>query len=612
MTLEAWYTIGVIGAVIAVLIAHKMSIDVAMMGGLTMLLLGDVFLPGDILSVSHAIEGFSHRAIILIAALFVVAAGMQETGGMALIAQPLLGRPKTIAGAQLRLMGPVAIMSAFMNNTPIVAMYLPIVSDWAKKLRISTSKLYLPLSFASILGGRITYIGTASNIVVMGLFLQYFSDPKNASIVEGIKELSAGEQFWGIAWIGIPTTLVGLAYLILVSRWLLPERKPADENSLDARKYQTEMIVLPDSPIVGKTIEEAGLRHLPGLFLTQIERQGRTRTAVSPEERLQPNDRLAFAGILESVIDLRKIRGLIPATDQVAKVGAPRSSRILVEAVIARNSPLVGQTVRAAQFRTVYNAAIIAVHRNGQQIKKKVGDIMLQPGDTLLLETHTDFAKAYRNSDDFYLVSTVEDSRPIRHERAGIAIGILTLLIILFTLTDIPQVISAFLCAALMIGSRCVTGTIARSSINWQILIVIAAALGMGRALETTGAAEHIAHQVTDLGHALSLGPHGMLFIVFILAAGFAQLINTSGAAVLMFPITMNIAAELEVSPVPFAFVLMAAASASFISPMSYQTNLMVYGPGGYRFTDFVKIGFPLTVLLAILAVVIAPLVFPL
>jgi len=612
MTLEAWYTLGVIGAVIAVLIAHKMSIDVAMMGGLTMLLLGDVFLPGDILSVSHAIEGFSHRAIILIAALFVVAAGMQETGGMALIAQPLLGRPKTIAGAQLRLMGPVAIMSAFMNNTPIVAMYLPIVSDWAKKLRISTSKLYLPLSFASILGGRITYIGTASNIVVMGLFLQYFSDPKNASIVEGIKELSAGEQFWGIAWIGIPTTLVGLAYLILVSRWLLPERKPADENSLDARKYQTEMIVLPDSPIVGKTIEEAGLRHLPGLFLTQIERQGRTRTAVSPEERLQPNDRLAFAGILESVIDLRKIRGLIPATDQVAKVGAPRSSRILVEAVIARNSPLVGQTVRAAQFRTVYNAAIIAVHRNGQQIKKKVGDIMLQPGDTLLLETHTDFAKAYRNSDDFYLVSTVEDSRPIRHERAGIAIGILTLLIILFTLTDIPQVISAFLCAALMIGSRCVTGTIARSSINWQILIVIAAALGMGRALETTGAAEHIAHQVTDLGHYLSLGPHGMLFIVFILAAGFAQLINTSGAAVLMFPITMNIAAELEVSPVPFAFVLMAAASASFISPMSYQTNLMVYGPGGYRFTDFVKIGFPLTVLLAILAVVIAPLVFPL
>lgn len=617
---EAWFTIVIIGLVIAALMTNRISVDVAMVGGLTLLMVGH-FIFGEVLgmdgvlSVPDAIAGFAHQAIMMIGALFVVAAGLQETGGMQVIAQRLLGRPKTILGAQLRLMAPVALLSGFMNNTPIVAMYLPIVSDWAKKLRISPSKLFMPLSFAAILGGKLTYIGTASNIVVMGLFIRFLADPQERQWLDalGVTEPSSTVQFWGIAVIGVPTAVAGIVFIALTSKWLLPQRKPAEPVTLDARKYEVEMIVKPDSAIVGKTIEAAGLRHLPGLFLTQIERRGTVLWAVSPNQRIEADDRLAFVGVLESVVDLRKIRGLVPATDQVQKLAIGSQPRMFVEAVVSHNSPLVGRTVRKSKFRGRYNAAIIAVHRNGEHINAKIGDIVLKPGDTLLLDTHAGFVDAYRNSDDFYLVSTVEDSRPVRHERAWLALGILAALIVMLTVTSISPVIAAFLCAMAMITTRCVTGTVARAAINWQVLIVIGCALGMGVALQQTGAADVITHMILDLCARIgvSQNPHAMLFAMFMLAAVFAQLITNYGAAVLMFPIMMATARDLGVRPEPFVFCLMAAAGSSFMSPVAYQTNLMVYGPGRYRFMDYVKLGTPLTLIVAVIACTVAPLFFP-
>ena len=620
MTFEAWFTIVIIGLVIAALMTNRISVDVAMVGGLTLLMVGDFIFGemlgrGGVLSVPDAIAGFAHQAIMMIGALFVVAAGLQETGGMQVIAQRLLGRPKTILGAQLRLMAPVALLSGFMNNTPIVAMYLPIVGDWAKKLRISPSKLFMPLSFAAILGGKLTYIGTASNIVVMGLFIRFLADPQEQQWLAslGITEPSSTVQFWGIAAIGVPTAVAGIVFIALTSKWLLPQRKPAEPITPDARKYEVEMIVKGDSAIVGKTIEAAGLRHLPGLFLTQIERAGTVLSAVSPDQRIEANDRLAFVGVLESVVDLRKIRGLVPATDQVQKLAIGSQPRMFVEAVVSHNSPLVGRTVRKSQFRGRYNAAIIAVHRNGEHINAKIGDIVLKPGDTLLLDTHAGFVDTYRNSDDFYLVSTVEDSRPVRHERAWVALGILAALIVMLTVTPISPVVAAFLCAMAMITTRCVTGTVARAAINWQVLIVIGCALGMGVALQKTGAADVIAHMILDLCAwiGVSQNPHAMLFAMFMLTAVFAQLITNYGAAVLMFPIMMATARDLGVRPEPFVFCLMAAAGSSFMSPVAYQTNLMVYGPGRYRFMDYVKLGAPLTLLVAVIACAVAPLFFP-
>jgi len=618
MTLEAWFTVCIIALVTAVLASNKMVPEVVMMGGLTALLIGDA-LAGGILPPEKAFAGFAHPAVVMIGALFVVAAGLTETGGLARIAQYLLGRPRRVLGAQVRMMVPVAILSGFMNNTPIVVMYLPIINDWAKRLRISPSKLYMPLSFAALLGGKITLIGTASNVVVMGLYMSFVESrlAREASGEAeawlqglGVEPLSGSAQFWAVGALGLPTTLIGIGLILVTSRWLLPERRPVSETVVDARRYQAEMRVQPNSSIVGKSIEEAGLRHLPGLYLTQIERAGEILHAVDPDAKLAAGDTLYFAGILESVVDLRKIRGLVPATDQVEKVRVAGEQRTLVEAVVARNSPLVGKTVRESRFRTTFNAAIIAVHRNGERIRRKIGDIVLRPGDTLLLDTHAGFVDSHRNSDTFYLVSNVAGSTPPRHERASFSLGVLVLLVALLTLSPLPPVVAALVCAAAMVLGRGVAPSVAHEKVAWPILIVIGAALGMGESLTHTGAAQHIAEQIMAM--FAGSGPRTMLLVMFTLTMLFAQLITSYGAAVLMFPITMVTSEALGVNPEPFLFTLMVAAGSTYLSPVAYQTNLMVYGPGGYRFLDYMRLGLPLVVAIGITCTVLAPALFPL
>lgn len=553
------------------------------------------------LTLDQALVGFSHPAVILIGALFVVAEGLSETGATQRVAEGLLGRPQSVPMAQLRLMAPVGVLSGFMNNTPIVAMYMPIVGDWARKIQVSPSKLFLPLSFAAIMGGRLTAIGSSSNLVILG---QYRATTPSE------EALSTSMQFWGPAALGVPTLLIGVAFVILTSRWLLPERRPAISSKLDARRYTVQMQVQPDSPIVGKSIESAGLRQLPGLFLSDIERQGELRPAPSPHTLLEPGDILSFAGILESVVDLRKIRGLAPATDQVQKLRPDLGERTLVEAVISHNSPLVGSSVRESRFRTTYNAAIVAVHRNGEQIKAKVGDIRLRSGDTLLLETHRGFVDGYRNSDDFYLVSAVAGSAPVRHEKAGIALAIFGVLIACLSFTGFPPVVVGLSAAVAMVATGCAPIGVARASVNLQVIVVIACALGLGAAIQHSGAAHHLATELLVACGRLGFGPNGMLFVTALLAALFAQALTNNGAAAVMFPITMATAQELGVSPTPFVFVLLLGCGLSFATPIGYQTNLMVYGPGGYRFTDFTRIGLPLTILLAAIGALLAPLFF--
>ncbi len=599
MTPQAWFSIAVVAAIVVVLALDWVAVEVAMLAGLAALILGGA------VELEPALSGFAHPAVLMIAALFVVAAGLTGTGVTQRLAQGMLGRPVGVASAQLRLMGPVVLLSAFLNNTPIVAMYLPIIRDWARKIRVSPSKLYMPLSYAAILGGRLTVIGSSSNLVVMGLFVEW------TAANPGAVQMSAAQRFWGPAALGLPAAVVGVAYIVLASRRLLPERKTALQNELDSRRYTVEMEVRPDSAIVGKSIEAAGLRRLPGLYLAQIERGDQSIPAPSPEWIIRAGDVLSFAGILESVVDLRNIRGLVPATDQVAKVSSEDHERRLVEAVVSHNSPLVGLTIRAARFRTTYNAAIIAVHRNGEQVRAKVGDIELRAGDTLLLETHRGFVTGYRNSDDFYLVSDVPDSTPLRHERGWIALAIFMALIATLAFSEIPPALAALIAALAMILTRCVTAAVARASVSIQVLAVIGAALGIGAAMRQTGAALAIADLLLSGAAAVGFGPQGMLFLIVLLTAAFAQVLSNNGAAALMFPIAMATAAELGVRPEAFVFTLILGAGTSFMTPMGYQTNLMVYGPGGYKFMDFVRMGTPLTLMIAILAALLAPLAFP-
>lgn len=604
---EAWFTLAVIAMVIAALVSNKMGMDLALLGGLILLMAAGV------VDIEAATSGFASQAVLMIAGLYIVAAGMRETGAVEIIANRLLGRPTSTTEAQLRLMAPVALMSGFMNNTPIVAMCVPLVRDWARKLQISPSRLYMPLSFSAILGGRLTMIGTASNLVVIGLFQQYISEDHAWLDAVGFEVPAEWIQFFGVGAIGLPCVVLGIGFIMLASPWLLPDRKPIDTVSLDAKTYQTEMVVGHESPIVGQTIEGAGLRHLPGLFLTSIERGSRQLHAVGPDEILESGDRLAFAGILDSVKDLRKIRGLTAAADQTEKLHGSAGSRTLVETVVSANSPLVGRSVRESKFRTRYNAAIIAVHRQGERLQQKIGDINLRVGDTLLLDTHVGFLEVHRDSQDFFLVSQVDESRPIRHERSFMAIGLLLLLVALLVGGEslgIAPLVAVWVCAILMVLTRCLTGTVARTSINWQVLISIGAAIGLGAAMQQSGAADALVGSIIGDQHADVMHPTVMLVLLFLLTNALAQLITPYAASVLMFPIAMLAAEQLGVNPLAYVFTLMVA-GCNFSTPIGYQTNLMVYAPGGYRFLDYTRLGLPLTALVLLICTIVAPLVFP-
>ena len=584
---EGWFSIAITTLCFSTLALTRYSPDTVMLGGLTLLLLAGVLSP------EQALSGLANEGMVTVAVLYVVVTGLRETGGISWIVHSVLGRPRSLQHAQFRLMAPVAVISAFLNNTPVVAMFIPAITDWSRRNGLSVSKLMIPLSYASIAGGTCTLIGTSTNLVVNGLLIKETGS-------EGLAMLE-------LAWVGVPVMLVVFIFILLASKWLLPERLPAISRYHDAREYTVEMLVENGSKLSGKSIEEAGLRQLPGMYLIEIDRQGQIMPAVSSYEVLRDGDRLVFAGVIESVIDLQKTQGLTPASNQIYKLGSSRQDRVLVEAVVSDSCPLAGKSVRKGRFRNTYNAVIIAVARNGKRVQQKIGDIVLRPGDTLLLESHHSFAEQQRNSRDFYLVSEIEGSNPPQYQKAMLAMSILVLMVLAVATGWLSMLKASLLAAGLMILTRCTTGREARRSVDWQILIVIAASFGLGSALQITGAAEIIAVSLVELAG----GSTGIsLSLMFAVTALLSAVATNNAAAVIMFPIALTTANNLGVSVVPFVITLMVAASASFATPIGYQTNLMVYGVGGYRFSDYLRIGIPLTVLVGLTTILLVPQVW--
>lgn len=587
MTWQAWTTLGVVGVVMTLLIVRQRAADMTMLGAVIVLLLLGILTP------EQAVAGMSNEGMLTVAALFVVAAGMERTGAMAWVVDRVMGRPRSLVGAQLRVMLPPAGLSAFMNNTPLVAMMLPVIGDWARKHRISVSKLLLPMNYAVVLGGLCTLIGTSTNLVVHGLLVE-----RNGE----------GLNMFTLAPIGLPALAIGVIYMLVFSRWLLPDRKPAVTRLDDPREYTVEMTVAPDSPLVGRTIEEAGLRHLPNMYLMEIDRHGEVIAAVGPTQKLEADDRLVFVGVVESVKDLQKIRGLVPATDQVFKLDAPRIERRLIEAVVSNTCPIAGKTIREGRFRSIYNAAVIAVGRNGERLKMKIGDITLRPGDTLLLEAHPQFVEQQRNSRDFYLVSEVEGSTPPLYDKAPLAFAILLLLVVLAATGLLSMLAAALMAAGLMILTRCVSANDARRSIDWEVLLVIAASFGIAKAMDQSGAAQAVASTLIDFGGG---HPWLTLAMVYLVTMLFTELMSNNAAAVLVFPIAWATAESMGVNPMPFVVAVVIGASCGFATPLGYQTNLMVYGPGGYRFSDYMRFGGLLNLLVAAITVTLAPMIWP-
>jgi di/tricarboxylate transporter len=602
MVWEAWLTLIVVLAVLYALARNLASPDVVLVGAMTVLTTFSA-VSDRFPSARETALAFGNEGLLTVAILFVVAAGLTETGALAFAGDRLLGRPRTIPSAQLRLMLPVTAISAFLNNTPVVAMFVPVVNDWCKRSGLSPSKLFIPLSYAAVLGGVCTLIGTSTNLVVQGLLID--AQRLNPDVPRF--------SMFTITWIGVPIAVTGVLFIVAFSRWLLPDRTPPRPTLADPRQYTVEMVVEPGSPVVGRTVEQAGLRHLSGMFLAEIERGGDRIVAVGPEQTLNLHDRLVFVGVVESVVDLQRIRGLVPATDQVFKLDAPRHNRCLVEAVVSEGSPLAGRSIRDGRFRTRYGAVVIAVHRNGERINRKVGDIVLRPGDTLLLETHPRFVTNYRNSPEFLLVSAVADSSPRRHHRAGVALAILAGMVIAAALEPILN-LSLFtvglLAAAAMGFTGCLSAERARSRIDWGTLVAIGASLAIGRTIETSGLAGSVSQAMVSL--LQPWGPWAVLAGVYVLTLIFTELVTNNAAAALMLPIGLSAASDLGASAMPFALVVAVAASCGFATPLGYQTHLMVYGVGGYRFSDFVRIGVPLDVVTMVVALIATYLFFPL
>lgn len=584
---EAWFSLGVVAWCFAMLAFTRISPDSITTAGLVMILLSGVVTP------RQALNGFSNPGMLTVGVLYVVVSGLTETGAVGWIVHNLLGRPRSQRHAQWRLMAPVAALSAFLNNTPVVAIFVPAVQDWARRHKLVLSRLLIPLSFASIAGGTCTLIGTSTNLVINGLLLE--STSQQLALLE-------------LAWIGIPLVLLTFLLVLLGGHWLLPDRDPARERLVNVREYTVEMLVSDAGPLVGQSVEEAGLRNLPGLFLAEIERDGKVLPAVPSAERLRGGDRLVFVGVRDSVVDLQRVNGLLPATNQVFKIDAASHDRRFFEAVVSNTHPLLGRSVRAGRFRSRYNAAIIGIARNGARLQKKIGDVVLRPGDTLLLDSAPDFLRQQHNSRDYFLVSPIGDSHPLRHDRAGIALAIVAGMVAVVGLGWLSMLEGALVAAGLMLATRCTNTAAARRAPDWQVLVVIATTFGMGAALAETGAARWLAHNLVALADG---DPMLSLALLFAATALLTAAATNNVAAVLMFPVALATAEDIQVSVLPFAVTIMVAASASFATPIGYQTNLMVYNAGGYRFGDFVRIGLPLTLLVGLATVALVPLIWP-
>jgi len=586
LTVEAMFATLVALGALTLLAVTRLAADVVFLAAMVVLVVVGA------LPLEDALSGFGSEGVITVGAMYVVAAGLRETGAARWLSSRLLGRPKGVRDAQLRLMVPVAAVSGFLNNTPLVAVMIPTVSEWAKKHGISVSRLLMPLSHAAVLGGTITLIGTSTNLVVNGLLRE---------------QTGSGLGLFVITPVGLAVTVVGVAFVVVFAKWLVPERLPVAQKVADAREYSVEMTVAAGGPLEGKTVAEAGLDRLGEVTLTEVEREG----AVVPGDLhgvlLQAGDRLHFVGVVDAVVDLQRTPGLTPAGDQVFKLEGPRPDRILVEAVVSDSGPMVGRTIKEGRFRSLYGAVVVAIARNGRRLSEKVGEVVLRPGDTLLLEADRAFVETHRNVRDFYLLSAVPDSSPPRYERMGASALVLAGLVVVATMGVLPIVVAGLLAALAMVVMRCVSADGARQAIDWPVLITIGAAIGVGRSLEATGVTAMLSAELSRIGaDDLRLN----LLVLYVATAIVTELVTNNAAAALMFPVGMAMAAAMDASVVPFAITIMMAASCSFITPIGYQTNLMVYGPGGYRFHDFVVLGLPLTLVVGAVTVFLVPLLW--
>ncbi|CAA6814116.1 MAG: Sulfate permease, Trk-type [uncultured Campylobacterales bacterium] len=552
-----------------------------------------LFITG-ILNTTEFLSGFNSSAVVTVGLLYIVVAGVEQTGGLSWLTKYVLGNPKSYFRAQLRLMLPTSFLSAFLNNTPVVALLIPIVQKWSSRINIKPSKLLIPLSYASILGGLCTLIGTSTNLVVNGLYQDRYGN--------------SGFEIFEIAKVGIPVAIVGIIFILLLS-FLLPNRTSFKKIEKSSRVYQLEMYVPKKSSLIGKTFEESGLTHLAeGGKLEMLIRNSEKSFEIALDDTIKEDDHFIFSGNIGYIQILSLNKGLRKATTKFSTLNFPRQDRILVEVVISKKFPFAGKFIDRLKFRRLYNARALSAAQDGESVLSG-RYMMLHPGDTILVEAHSEFLLKQKYNRDFYILNSSENELSRESiEKAPVALGILLGMVALAGFGIFSMFKAALIAASLMIIAGCCSIPSLYKSIDWKVLVTIASALGLGLALEKTGIASLISTGVLEFA---GNNPWIILILVYFITSFFTEIITNNAAAALTFPLVMNMVDQLGVNPIPFVMCIMVSASASFITPIGYQTNLMIYGPGGYRFSDYLRIGVPLDIVVAITTICLAPLIWP-
>lgn len=589
MTTAAWITLGLLIAMFVLLVWNKLPIWLVFAGTITVAMTLRLASPAALL------KGYSNTGVITVAALYPVAAGMYATGAISLLSERIIGLPRSITTAQLRIFGPIALVSAFLYNTPLVAMMIPAVRDVTRRTGLPGTKLFMGLSYVALLGGTITLIGTSVNLIIAGLV----SD----AISKGELPASKPIGFFDPAWIGIPAAIAGVAYMMLIGSRLLKDRT-ATQAGVEKRSFRSEFLI-EDSKLKQKTLEQVGLAHPAGFTLESLTRNG-TTIEPSGATKLESGDLLAFSTPADILPGLWTTIGLIPA--YATEMSSRRHEHQLVEVVLSARSPAIGHRVGDLPLPdSPYQLMLVGVSRHGQAPREPLADLRLEAGDAGVVEVDDAFFYENRRESDFILTKRLEGFRVQRIDRAVIAL-VITVGMVVLAATGVTSMLNAALLAAMaMLLTGCLTLDRLWQSVDWQTIVVLGAAVGLESAITGSGLAKSTANLFAVIGGG---SPMMALTAVYVGTVLLTNLITNVAAAVLMFSVAVSLATSLGVSFLPFAIILMSGASTAFINPAGFQTNLMVQKPGGYVFSDYAKVGIPLTLIVGAVVLILAPIVY--